>query len=289
MIGIPITRGAVLRGELRVELEHVGQLVRAGKTERAVVGWADDVVADLLTEDAAEPGGHVGSTQVADGHPDAEPDPPLPLEEDAVGAGSDVAGGDAREPGVGERECDRQLSVLVTGRPHPERDHVVPVERRVEVRGRHADPAEELVGLALGIHVRDLVAALQRGDSRVAERHVAAHVLERRPDRVGHARGTGGPGQVAGLGLLALRRELLPEVGHAEGAVGAGEGSDQARLIVYVRLHHLDATGGKGVRRRRLRIAGDRRGEEATVGVVEDCADESASVCAGGAGDGDDL
>ena len=37
-----------------------------------------------------------------------------------------------------------------------------------------------------------------------------------------------------GLGQLALGREVLPEVGHHEGAVGAREGGASARRIIGV-------------------------------------------------------
>src|SRR5262249_35570312 len=45
-----VTRRAIFTGELGVELEHVGQLIRAREPERAVRRGGDRVVADLLAE-----------------------------------------------------------------------------------------------------------------------------------------------------------------------------------------------------------------------------------------------
>jgi hypothetical protein len=41
---------------------------------------------------------------------------------------------------------------------------------------------------------------------------------------------------VVGLNVLLRGREVLPEVRDAEDAVSAGEGGDDARLVVEVRL-----------------------------------------------------
>ena len=61
------------------------------------------------------------------------------------------------------------------------------------------------------------------------ERHPLARVLEGRPDDVLHARVLRRLRHGRGLGQLLLGREVVPEEGDAEGAVGAVEGALEAR------------------------------------------------------------
>jgi hypothetical protein len=81
--------------------------------------------------------------------------------------------------------------------------------------------------------------------------------------------------KVAGLDRLRLRRERLPEVRHAEGAVRALERGTGAPFLVDVGLDDLG--GGRSKRLCLLlgRIAGDRTGGELAVGVGEDRANDT--------------
>ena len=155
--------------------------------------------------------------------------------EDAVGAAADVLGRDAGQLLVAHRQREGELAVRPLLRPHAEVDQVVPVEGGEEERRRHAELGEELVRLALGVEVRDLV--LAHAASACACRVSGtphARVLERRPDHVLDAGGLRGLGHGARLGQLLLRREVVPEERDAEGAVRALESAPQARRVVDV-------------------------------------------------------
>jgi hypothetical protein len=89
-----------------------------GKPNAAVGGGANGVVADLLAESAAQTRGHVRAGQMVAGHSDAPPDPGIAVAKDAVGAGADVGGGNARELGGAERQSDRQHPALITSMPN---------------------------------------------------------------------------------------------------------------------------------------------------------------------------
>jgi hypothetical protein len=85
----------------------------------------------------------------------------------------------------------------------------------------------------------------------------AARVLERRPDDVTHAAALGGRGHVLGLCELALGREVLPEVGDAEGAVRTVHRALDAGGVVEVGGAHLGAELRQRLRRRAAGTAGD--------------------------------
>jgi hypothetical protein len=57
-----------------------------------------------------------------------------------------------------------------------------------------------VIGLALGVKVRHLVLALERGHAIVAQRHPLARILERGPDDVPKARLLRRTGHVRRLG-----------------------------------------------------------------------------------------
>ena len=120
---------------------------------------------------------------------------------------------------VAHRKRERELAVGPLLRPHAEVDEVVPVERRQQERRRHAGVGEDVVGVALRVEVRHLVALHQRRHAVVGERHPLARVLERGPDDVRHAARLGGGGHRPRLRHLPLRREVLPEVRDAVRAV----------------------------------------------------------------------
>jgi hypothetical protein len=54
---LDVAARAEVLGELGVELEHVGELVGSGESERAVGGGRDGVVVDFLTQNFSEPRG----------------------------------------------------------------------------------------------------------------------------------------------------------------------------------------------------------------------------------------
>ena len=109
--------------------------------------------------------------------------------------------------------------------PDAEVDEVLPVERGQQERGRHAELREHARSASpLASKCGTLYLPIERRHAVVGERHPLARVLERGPDHVLHAgllrRLRHG---CAASAELLLGREVLPEVGDAERAVGAFE------------------------------------------------------------------
>ena len=185
------------------------------------------------------------------------------------------------------RQRDREHAVRPLLRPHAEVDQVVPVERRVQQRRRNPR-REQRVRLALGIEVRNVVLAHQHRHALAVGGEERARVLERRPDHVLHAGLRRRVGHRAGLRQFLLGREVLPEVGHAESAVGAVHRPLHAGRIVQVGRDDL----GPGVRQRTaglgFGLAGHRANRETARGIREDGARESAALGACGAEHRDD-
>ena len=106
---------------------------------------------------------------------------------------------------------------------------------------------------------------------------------------MGHAGGLGRGGEVSGLDVLFFRRKVLPEVRDAVGAIGAGKGIGQARLVIEVGLDHLHPEASQCLGLFGARVAGNGPGPKPAPGVSEDGLDQPAPLGAGGAGHGDDL
>src|SRR5438128_3274067 len=137
--------------EVALELEHVAQVVRARKPEPAVHLGRHVVELDLPAQRAAQRRRHLGSRQVLarDGY--GLPDELRPAPEDGVGALADVLGGDAGQLLVVQRVRECELTVRAALGSRAEVDQVLPVERRQQKGGRHAEVAEKLVRLTLGV------------------------------------------------------------------------------------------------------------------------------------------
>jgi hypothetical protein len=82
--------------------------------------------------------------------------------EDAIGAFADIRHGDARQLLVAHGQSEHQDAAGAALRTEAEPDEIVPVEGRYEEGGRYAAFGEQMVRLALGIEMRDLVFLLQR-------------------------------------------------------------------------------------------------------------------------------
>ena len=212
--------------------------------------------------------------------------PPLKIEYAHL---ADVLGGDPGQLRVAHRERQREPSVGAPLRAGPEVDEVLPVERGVEERRRHSRAREGGVRLLLGVEVRHLEPLLERRHPVVVERDEVARVLERRPDHVLDARRFRRGGLVLGLFDLLLRREVLPEVRHAERAVRARERTLEAALVVEVGLDDLGTGGGERLGRFLARVSRHRADGESAVRVGQDRAGEPSALCAGGADDRDHL
>ncbi len=82
---------------------------------------------------------------------------------------------------------------------------------------------------------------------------------------------------------------MRPKKRDAIRAVRPGERANEARLVVDIAGDDLGAERGEGLGLVGLRIAHDGARGEAAGGVVEDGADESAALGAGGAENCDDF
>ena len=211
-----------------------------------------------------------------------------PFREDAERALADVLGSHAGQPLVGHRQRERQHAVRPLLRAHAEMDQVVPVERGVEQGRRHLR-REERVGLALGIEVRHVVLAHQHRHALAVRREERARVLEGRPDHVLHAGLRRAVGHRRRLREFLLRRKVLPEVGHAVGAVGAVHRAPHARGVVQVRRDDFGAGLGQRPAASESGLRVTARTREAAGGMREDRACEPAALGAGGAEYRDDL
>src|SRR5260370_20296009 len=241
-----VAGGEELATQDGLKLEHVGDVFRAGDA-----GSAEDVERNVVEAHLAPEGPlgrrrHLRTGEVLAG--DAEPlaDRAGAATEETEGALADVHGGDAWKPGAPERHGEHEVAVRRLARPHAEMDEVVPVEGGEEVGGRRRLLGEDSIHLALGVEVRDLVAALERGQPAVVERYPPARVLEGRPEDVLETGPPARPGQRRRLGALPVRGLGLPEVGDAEGAGRAGKSPVEALRIVEVPGDDLHAEGGEG-------------------------------------------
>ena len=278
-----IARGAIRVGEIALVLEHVSEVVGAGKSERAIDVGRDRVIGDIDAQRRRERGGHLRAGEVLARDPDGPADELRAALEDAVGAAPDVLHGDRGHRLVVERERDRIATVRSLLRSGAEPDHVLPVERRQQERGRHAGGAEVGVRLALGVEVGDLVLAHERGHAVVIERYAVARVVERRPDHMLQPGALGRSGHLLRLLELALGREMLPEIRQAKRAVGAAERPRHALLIVEIRRDHFRTARGQGARLVAVDMAGQRPHREATLRIVENRPRQTTALGAGGA------
>ena len=173
-------------------------------------------------------------------------------------------------------------------RAEPE-DERLPMERRQKVRGGDAGRGVEPVAFSLAVPVRHLVAAEQGRHPVVVERIPVACVLGCRPDRVAHPRRGRRPRLVRRLLRLLLGGEGLEEVGHAERAIGAVEGADQAVVVVQVSLDHRGPLVRQRASSRRLGITRDGPAGIAPAWIGQDRPSESTGGGSGGADHGDGL
>ncbi len=190
---------------------------------------------------------------------------------------------------VAHGQRDSQLAVGALLRSHAEVDQVVPVERSQQERHRHAEAGEHLVGLSLGVEVRHLVLAHERGHAIVAERHPLARVFERGPDHVLDAGVLRGLGHGGGFGQLLLGREVRPEERDAVRSIGALEGPLQALHVIDVGRDDLRAQLGQFFGLVGIGVSRDRARGEAAALVAQDGADQAAALRAGGAHNRNDL
>ena len=175
-----------------VELEHVAQIVRAGKSVAPERGRRDGVVMHRLAERSAQPCRHFRARQVLACNPDILADVSVACLEDAKRAPPDVLCRDTRQLPVAHRQCESEAPVRFALGSHSEIDQVVPVERGAKERGGNAGCGELRVRFALGVEVRHLVLAHQRRHAIVAQRNRVATVFEGGPDHMLHARRTRG-------------------------------------------------------------------------------------------------
>ena len=172
---------------------------------------------------------------------------------------------------------------------HAEVDEVVPVERSQQKRGGNAEVGEDVVGLALGVKVRHLVFAHEGGHAVVAEGHPLARVFEGGPDDVLQAGVLRRLGHGGGVGQFLLRRKMGPEEGDAEGPVGPFESALQALDVVNVGRDHLGAQTGQRFRLVGVGVSGECARGEIARRVVQDGADQTATLRPGGSYYSDDL
>src|SRR5690606_22182459 len=92
------------------------------------------------------------------------------------------------------------------------------------------------------------------------------------------AGGAGCFGNVLGLGLFLVAREVFPEVRDGINAVGARESLLQALDVVEVRRDRLRALIRKGYRLVLARIPRYRAARELTRGIAENRATEAATL-----------
>ena len=185
----------------------------------------------------------------------------------------------------------RQLAVGPALRTGAEVDEVVPVERGEQERGRHAELAEDLVGLALGVEVRHLV--LAHAASASGRRSSGTQLrVSSSVDQITCCTpaALAAWAMVAGLGQLLLGREVLPEVGDAEGAVRAGERALRGSPGRRGRRSTTSAPAAASAWAfSESGVPGDRADGEPAVPVGQDRANQPAALRAGGADDRDDL
>src|SRR6266545_301751 len=262
---IDVPHLAIVIVEVALELKHVAQVGSTGKAEAAVDLGRDGVVPHVLTERPGEGGRHFRAREVLARDADRLADELAPTLEDPVRALADVFGSDGRELLLIQRDGDRQLAIRSPLGARAEVDQVVPVEGCQQERGRYAEVAEDLVGFALGIEVRHLVLAHQRGHPVVVERHPLARVLEGRPDHVLELGGLRRSRQVAGLRQLPLGREMLPEIRDTEGAVGSRERPLNGPGLVGICRDELHARGSQRLRLLGVDVSCERAGPERAV------------------------
>src|SRR5947199_3692299 len=103
-------RGAEVSLEIALELEHVSEVLGAGKSESAIHARLDRVVANFFAEEVGKRRGHFRSGEVLAGDADALPDQLRPLLEDPVRAAADVLRRDTGQLRVSDRQRDGELA-----------------------------------------------------------------------------------------------------------------------------------------------------------------------------------
>src|SRR4051812_3572636 len=121
-------RVAAILLELAVELEHVAEIVGAGKSERPERRWGHGVVLHFLTQRLRQRLRHLRAAEMSAGDADGLADHLVTLLEYRVCRLANVFGGDARQLLGAEGQCDRELAVGAFLGTHAEVDEVVPVE-----------------------------------------------------------------------------------------------------------------------------------------------------------------
>src|SRR5947209_10453978 len=88
-------RGAEVSLEIALELEHVAEVLGAGKSESAIHARLDRVVANFFAEEVRKRRGHFRSGEMLARDADALPDQLRPLLENPISAAADVLRRDA--------------------------------------------------------------------------------------------------------------------------------------------------------------------------------------------------
>ena len=209
------------------DLEHVAQIIGAGKAEIAIRFGRHGVERTPDAERVAAFFSQLGPAQVLAGNAEPFADELAFLLEYTVRAFADILDRDTRHLGLPDRKGKRVGAVLaLLGSPE---EQIVPIKTSQQKSDRQAQIPEDMVDLALGVGVRALVLPHQRGHPRVTERQPLRRVIQRRPDYMCRICGFSGPGDVDGLLLfsfhrpVSFHREYFRVVGHTEYAVRPGE------------------------------------------------------------------
>jgi len=91
------------------------------------------------------------------------------------------------------------------------------------------------------------------------------------------------------LQAFALGREVLPEIGYAECAIGAGQRAGQGLRLVSIGSHKFNAERRDRLGAVRVRVARDRAGRKTAQRVCGNGAHEATTLGAGGAEHSNDF
>ena len=131
--------------------------------------------------------------------------------------------------------------------------------------------------------MRNAILFLEHRHALVVGFHELADVLERGPNHVLDAGRFRRLGDVLGLSLLFLAREVLPEIRDGIHAVRARKGFFQALDVVEIRFHYLRAGRGKRLRLVLARIARNGSAGEAASSIRDDGAAQATPLRTRGA------
>src|SRR6185503_2451308 len=106
--------------KVALALEHVAQIICAGKAEIAIHLGRHAVVVDFLAQHLREGSSHLGARKILAGDRDGLPDEFTPCLENSVGTSANILGSDPGKRFVIHRKRDREFAVGTGGGSHPE-------------------------------------------------------------------------------------------------------------------------------------------------------------------------